>query len=256
MVNDVAYDSLKIPGFITSMVMKVLSKQIQSKVHFDILKLKPAEFAKTCTVPCVFIIGKEDKLVYPKRVQEIFDAYQGKQKTLINSSGDHSSEREPHILKQCFGFILQTFKKNCMQNRVSIPQTLKFYDNCSDSKMSFFANHFKQNYEHAFRSGSGKNSGLYHSHNGRFNFDVYLDESRNEENIIRYEDQDGNEANRKRVRGSRPDFGKEGFNEFSDEELLEELTNLQLDADMSVYPKDQYQSHIQEFSQFIKANHL
>ena len=35
MVNDVAYENLKVPSFITAMVMKVLSRQIESKVHFN-----------------------------------------------------------------------------------------------------------------------------------------------------------------------------------------------------------------------------
>lgn len=57
MVKDIANDTLHVPGFIITLLLKLLSKQIEGKVGFDIMHIKPVEFAKDCTVPCVFISG-------------------------------------------------------------------------------------------------------------------------------------------------------------------------------------------------------
>lgn len=39
-------------------------------------------------------------------------AYGGQKKTLLQSDGDHSSEREGHILNKCFESIFDEFKYN------------------------------------------------------------------------------------------------------------------------------------------------
>lgn len=48
-----------------------MSSQIKNRLNFNILKLKPINFVKDCSVPCVFIIGKCDELVLPKRIKEM-----------------------------------------------------------------------------------------------------------------------------------------------------------------------------------------
>lgn len=254
MVNDVAYDSLKIPGFITSMVMKVLSKQIQSKVNFDILKLKPAEFARTCTVPCVFIIGKNDKLVYPKRVLEIFDAYLGKQKSLIHSSGDHTSEREGHILKQCYNFMIQELKKNTVHSRSTMAKGIRFADNCDDQEFSSFSSTFLHNYPEAMKSNTGKNYGLYNAQPARFNFDVYLDETRNEENVAKYDEYRSGTSMRRATGIGKFDNYSSSQREFTEEELLEDLTNLQMEPGVEPYTKEKYVNQVNEISRFMHKN--
>lgn len=256
MVNDVAYENLKVPSFITAVVMKVLSRQVESKVHFDILKLKPLEFAKTCSVPCVFIVGKEDRLVYPRRVQEIFNAYLGKQKSILSSSGDHSSEREQHIIRQCFAFVLQEFKKNVVLARSTLPPRTTLFDDRFHTALNDFGTAFAASYDRAFRELGGRNAGLYHSHHGKFNFDVYLDESRNEENLVRQEDIDlQNDFQR--------DFPARAFarnnhplTDFSEAEILEDLTGLQLDGESGPNQKADIEAHLQDLSLYFRRNNF
>lgn len=108
MVQDIVYENYKIPGALVNPILSFLSSTIKKKVNFDILELKPVEFAKTCSVPCLFIIGEHDRLVFPKRVKQIFDAYKGKQKTIVVSEGDHASSREEAVVDQCYEFILKS----------------------------------------------------------------------------------------------------------------------------------------------------
>lgn len=181
MVKDVAYELLKLPGLIVSVALKLMSSTIKSKVNFDILKLKPIEFAKTCTVPCVFIIGEEDKLVLPKRVQEIFDAYAGKQKVIITSQGDHSSERESHILNQCFKLLFQEIKKNSYVPRQTMTVVPDYVDTINDTYLNNLAKEFMNRVETNIRNtNTRRNIGnnLYSNHKAKnFNFDYYADDS-------------------------------------------------------------------------------
>ena len=181
MVKDVAYEHLKIPGLIVSMALRLMSSTVKDKVHFDILKLKPAEFAKTCTVPCVFIIGKEDKLVLPKRVQEIFDAYVGKQKVIITSEGGHSDEREPHILNQCFKLLFQEIQKNSYVPRATLQTTPEYVDTIPDDYLATLTNEFSNRLTSNIRSSNQKNgiNKPYNINNGKpFNFDYNIEDER------------------------------------------------------------------------------
>ena len=187
MVQDVAYENMNLPGFVVTLALKFLSSQIEKKVHFDILKLKPIEFARECSVPCVFIIGAEDKLVYPKRVRQIFDAYLGKQKTLLTSTGDHSSEREENILQQCQSFLIQEFKRNATAPRPSIEPRRFFVDAVGGDQLKVMARAFSERIEVNILNSERKqrDRSSFNNTGRRFNFDVYLDETRNEENVLR-----------------------------------------------------------------------
>lgn len=188
MVEDVASDRLSVPKFIAQLALKLMSSQIEERVHFDIMKLQPATFARNCSVPCVFIIGRHDRLVFPKRVLEIFDAYLGKQKTLIHSNGDHSSEREPHVLQQCYGFILQEITKN-LHARAMPEQPLRFLDRIVGNGLLQMKNEFEAKFE---QSGGGRqqrrDAGPVWGRHSAYNFDFYLDETRNEERMANADD--------------------------------------------------------------------
>lgn len=46
MIKDVAYENLGLPGILVNLALQFLSIQIKSRVHFNILDIRPAEFAK------------------------------------------------------------------------------------------------------------------------------------------------------------------------------------------------------------------
>lgn len=180
MVQDIAYEQLSIPSVLSSVYLNLISQQVKSKVHFDILHIKPIEFAQHCTVPCVFIIGKQDKLVLPKRVTQIFEAYRGKQKQILSSSGQHSSEREPYIIKQCQDFIVHELRKSSQNHRRSVDHRQTFVNSVSGGALDAMASAFDKKFrENLGRQQSSRNGGYMYGM--KYNFDSYLDEARNEE---------------------------------------------------------------------------
>lgn len=183
MVQDIAYEQLSIPAMLSTMYLNLISQQIKNKVHFDILHIKPIEFAQNCTVPCVFIIGKQDKLVLPKRVTQIFEAYKGKQKQILNSSGQHSSEREPHIIKQCQDFIMQELRKNSQNMRRSVDRRERFLNTVSTNFLGSLANAFDERVRANFGKQLGASKPNVYAYGMKYNFDTYVDESRNEERV-------------------------------------------------------------------------
>jgi hypothetical protein len=257
MVQDVAYESLKLPGFVVSLALKFLSSQIEKKVHFDILKLKPMEFARECSVPCVFIIGAEDKLVYPKRVQQIFDSYLGKQKSLITSMGDHSAEREPHILQQCYSLITKEFKKNLVAPRATMEPPPVFVDSVSDDQLRVLAQSFVDRIEVNIHNSERKQKNRAFSQGGgrKFNFDVFLDETRNEENFFNPNDFNEQELIDYRMHARKNKMGGPSKKNFGDEESF---SIRQMDGfnELGDVTEADFNENLNDLSVFLRSNKL
>ncbi len=98
----------------------------------------------------------------------------------MTSQGDHSSERESHILNQCFNLIYNEFKKNAYVPRQTIIKRPNYVDHVFDNYLETLARQFEQKIEHNIQnSNSRKKLGnqLYLGTRARtFNFDVYFDE--------------------------------------------------------------------------------
>jgi hypothetical protein len=256
MVEDVASDRMRVPGFIAQLALRLMSSQIEQRVHFDILKVKPASFARHCSVPCNFIIGKEDKLVFPRRVLEIFDAYLGKQKHLIHSNGDHSSEREPEVLKQCYAFILQEISKNFYQNQKVEEMRPPLLERTTGDGLERFKDHFLAKYDQMVGHHLKRlNTGHTYSR-GTYNFDFYLDETRNEERSANHVDHTDeyeqweassgwNQANH-RPHGSQ---SEKSFSLF----LRKEDATYGSTQDFSDSTKDDLQTYVKELSKGLHA---
>ena len=247
MVQDVAYESLKLPGFIVKLALKFLSSQIEDKIHVNILEMKPIEFAKDCSVPCSFIIGNEDKLVYPKRVEEIFNSYLGKQKSIIRSSGDHSSERETYVIQHCWQIILKELKKNINIRRISVEPVQKTIDFLPDTQLDNFAKAFHERVtQNIFNSNNRKinkiNSGK--SVNVKYVFDKCTEDiiEEDEESEFRmWEKEQELELQGKIINHKPPAFN----NYYND-----------LNSDQMKVNEEEFGHNINNISNFFKQNRL
>lgn len=111
-IQDVAYEQMGLPNFLVNMSMGFFSNIIKKKVHYDVITLKPVDACRECTVPVVFIMAKKDKMVAPKRIKQMYELWGCKEKAIVESEGEHASEREPHVIEQGFVHIQKYFQKN------------------------------------------------------------------------------------------------------------------------------------------------
>lgn len=254
MVEDVASERMRVPKFLAQLALRVMGSQIEERVHFDIFKLQPASFARHCSVPCVFIIGKEDKLVLPKRVLEIFDAYLGKQKHLIHSNGDHSSEREPEVLKQCYAFILQEVSKNLYLHRKPDEHRPTFVNRITGGSMDRFKDHFETKFEQMVDHNLKRSTAGHGYTRGNYNFDFFLDETRNEERsanqLENHEDYENWEANSGWKHGR---AGSQSERSFSLLLRKDEAHAFGSTGDFSDSTKDDLQVYVKELSRGIQT---
>ena len=110
-VKEYAAKNFNLPGILLTMAIKMISGNIEKKIGYNIFDLNPGKAAKKIIVPAQFICGKNDKLVPPKTVIDIYKNYKAKKKVLLNSDADHNDEREAHLIDSAFSLVTDEFFK-------------------------------------------------------------------------------------------------------------------------------------------------
>lgn len=82
------------PGFMVEAALSMVRGTIEEKANFDINSMNPIEFVKKIQVPAVFVVAKNDELVYPKELEEMFNLYASQKKKFILINGTHASSRK------------------------------------------------------------------------------------------------------------------------------------------------------------------
>jgi pimeloyl-ACP methyl ester carboxylesterase len=75
LVNELSYTYTKIPSFLISPVLKLISSTIKSKADFDIYKLSPIDHVKNSFIPALFSTATEDDFIKPHHTKELHEAY-------------------------------------------------------------------------------------------------------------------------------------------------------------------------------------
>eukprot|EP00451_Oxyrrhis_marina_P039519 CAMPEP_0204392434 /NCGR_PEP_ID=MMETSP0469-20131031/61757_1 /ASSEMBLY_ACC=CAM_ASM_000384 /TAXON_ID=2969 /ORGANISM="Oxyrrhis marina" /LENGTH=309 /DNA_ID=CAMNT_0051386411 /DNA_START=130 /DNA_END=1059 /DNA_ORIENTATION=- len=84
--------NMQTPSWLVGMLFEWVRSAIQDRNKFDIMELKPIQYAATTFVPALFTAARDDKFVLPHHAQRIYQAYGGcKRFELVE--GDHNSLR-------------------------------------------------------------------------------------------------------------------------------------------------------------------
>lgn len=119
MLIQIGQSKVKMPSVLISIALSVISSSITEKLGVNILDLEPGKVAERCNIPAMFIVAKEDEILPPKSVLEIYSKYSCPKKAILHSlEGGHASEREPHIIEQAFSMITDQISKYLHEQRM------------------------------------------------------------------------------------------------------------------------------------------
>lgn len=120
MLIKIGQNKVKMPAVVLSMALTLISSTINQKLGVDLLSLEPGKTAEKCNVPAVFIVAKNDEILPPKSVLDIYERYKSTQKAIIYSlEGTHNTEREEHIIEQAFGKLIDHITKKLYEQKMS-----------------------------------------------------------------------------------------------------------------------------------------
>lgn len=75
LVNELSYHYTKLPSFLISPVLKLISSTIKSKANFDIYQLSPKDHVGNSFIPALFATATEDDFIKPHHCKELHEAY-------------------------------------------------------------------------------------------------------------------------------------------------------------------------------------
>mmetsp|Transcript_40005 Transcript_40005/g.89836 ORF Transcript_40005/g.89836 Transcript_40005/m.89836 type:complete len:628 (+) Transcript_40005:89-1972(+) len=105
------YNAIKIPSWLISVIMPVVSSVIQVKAGFDINDLSPIDHVGQAFTPCLFVAGDHDDFIIPEHVQALHEAYGGDKEFLL-VSGDHNSIRPDDMRRKAVLFLARALRLN------------------------------------------------------------------------------------------------------------------------------------------------
>ena len=119
---------VNVPGFVTSMALRMIRGSVKKQAGFDIRQCAPIRHAEQCFVPALFVHGRDDVFIKRHHSQDIHERYAG-DKNIIVVEGDHNSPR-PRFMFDSASIFLQTclqippdwtFERNPQVNRMAPP---------------------------------------------------------------------------------------------------------------------------------------
>lgn len=116
MLIQIGQSKVGMPSMLISLALSMISSTITEKLGANILDLEPGKVAEKCNIPAVFIVAKDDEILPPKSVLDIYTRYGCAKKAIIHShEGGHGSEREEHIIEQAFSMLTDELAKKFHQ---------------------------------------------------------------------------------------------------------------------------------------------
>jgi alpha-beta hydrolase superfamily lysophospholipase len=110
MVRDAGNSYISLGEYLAMFLFNMVKNDIKEHVGQDLGNFKPIRFCQSCKVPCLFMVGKNDPLVLPNRVEEMFTAYIGDKKEFMLLEGTHSSGRSMTDIEEAFRKIDKIFR--------------------------------------------------------------------------------------------------------------------------------------------------
>jgi hypothetical protein len=112
MLIQIGQNKVRMPAAVISLALNLISGTVKEKLGVDLLELEPGKVAERCNIPALFIVAKDDEILPPKSVMDIYNRYKSSKKVLITSlEGGHAAEREDHIIEQAFNMLVDEISK-------------------------------------------------------------------------------------------------------------------------------------------------
>ena len=92
LAKELAGKYTKIPKWILSGAMKIISSSVKSRAHFSLSDLKPIDHVEEAFIPALFGHAEGDDFIEPHHSEELHEKYAG-DKNYITFEGDHNSRR-------------------------------------------------------------------------------------------------------------------------------------------------------------------
>jgi len=96
---------INMPGFLTEFALQLVRGEVKSRAGFDIDTLSPIDRVPMVFVPVLFAVAIDDTFVLPHHTQDLFNAWGGRERTIMQVGGSHNSSRPPWFMDAAATFL-------------------------------------------------------------------------------------------------------------------------------------------------------
>ena len=99
LVKEIVNSRTGLPEFLYGSVLTKIESDILKKTSKNLMEIdlkKNISSKGMQNIPCLFLISKEDKLVHPSHVEELYESHKG-QKKILYLEGSHNKPRPTEI---------------------------------------------------------------------------------------------------------------------------------------------------------------
>lgn len=109
MVDKARDQGINVPGFVSSVAIRMIRGSVQKQAGFDIKDVSPISHVPHCFIPALFVAAENDDFITKSHSLALHDAYAG-DANMIVVDGDHNSNR-PRFMFDSVSIFLQA----CLQ---------------------------------------------------------------------------------------------------------------------------------------------
>ena len=109
MVDKARDQGINVPGFVSSVAIRMIRGSVQRQADFDIKDVSPISHVPHCFIPALFVAAENDDFITKSHSLALHDAYAG-DANMIVVDGDHNSNR-PRFMFDSVSIFLQA----CLQ---------------------------------------------------------------------------------------------------------------------------------------------
>lgn len=114
---EIADKKVSLPTFLIKGMLEYVRRQIKTNAGYDMDDINAIKEIEKCTMPVIFIVSKDDKLVSYKNSQKLYDQYPSQaKKSILFVRGDHNECREWEHIKNIVEFLCSSLKLTEQQN--------------------------------------------------------------------------------------------------------------------------------------------
>lgn len=114
LMSSIKEEGFAVPKSILKVACKVIQKSVKKRADVNLDLLRPIDFVPACSVPALFISGKDDRYVASHHSKDLTAKYAGPTVVKI-VDGDHYTAREASVYSDAMDFLLSSLWSKSME---------------------------------------------------------------------------------------------------------------------------------------------
>jgi len=125
-----------VPRLLTKAALLPMQMSIKNATGCNVLGIKPRDMVKNINIPAYFMIGDADKIVDPKKFENMYNNYGATDKRIVHYNFGHADSREKEVLTDVMNFLRLTYNQH---SRVKLPTSGTYISQAKQNPSDYFA---------------------------------------------------------------------------------------------------------------------